>query len=62
VRQVGFTLLSWKLREKDYSREVNGGFFFGPLKKNSAWRCLFEHTICDTNTNREIVEGISQVS
>ena len=26
MRQVGFTLLSWELREKDYSRKANGAF------------------------------------
>jgi hypothetical protein len=62
VRQVGFTLLSWKLRVKDYSREVNGGFSLGHRRKTVLGAVFSTKTICDTNNNREIVEGISQVS
>jgi len=33
VRQVGFTLLSWELRAKDYSRKANGRRSWAPGKR-----------------------------
>jgi len=58
VRQVGFTLLSWKLREKDYPRKAVVGSLLGPAGGGQYLVRSSQKTI----NMCEIAEGISQVS
>ena len=61
MRQVGFTLLSWELREKDYSREAKRGCLWASERRRVLGSAVTKTTrVFVKPTNfliREIVKG-----